>query len=259
MIHEPFPGQAPYGELIIGHEYAGTVAAVGETLDELQVGDRVAVEAHNGCGRCRNCRLGDYTSCLNYGNPKKATAQRPHHQRAYAEYVVNHLNTVHRLPASVSFRRRLPGHQPGLRAVRLEPGRLPGGGDVLVIGAGPLGLVSAAGARALAANRIFLSDVLASRLAVGLRVGADRAIDGNREDPLRVVLGGTEGLGVDYAVESSGSQAGLDLAVKATRRNGRSCCWPSRTTRCRSTSRTCRSTTRTSSPTAGKAGPTWGG
>ena len=223
MIHEPFPGQAPYGELIIGHEYAGTVAAVGETVDELQVGDRVAVEAHNGCGRCRNCRLGDYTSCLNYGNPKKGHRCNGHTTNgAYAEYVVNHLNTVHRLPASVSF--DVASLVTNLGCVLYGYENLGGylaGENVLVIGAGPLGLVSAAGARALAANRIFLSDVLASRLAVGLRVGADRAIDANREDPLRVVLAETEGLGVDYAVESSGSQAGLDLAVKATRRNGK--------------------------------------
>ena len=71
LIHEPFPHQPPYGEHITGHEYSGTIAALGATVDEFQIGDRVAVEAHLGCGRCRNCRLGDYTSCLNYGNTEK--------------------------------------------------------------------------------------------------------------------------------------------------------------------------------------------
>ena len=51
LMAKPFPGQPPYGSFIPGHEYAGTVAALGETVDEFKVGDRVAVEAHLGCLR----------------------------------------------------------------------------------------------------------------------------------------------------------------------------------------------------------------
>lgn len=54
LVEVPWEAQPPYGSFIIGHEYAGTIAAVGETVDELKVGDRVAVEASLGCGRCRN-------------------------------------------------------------------------------------------------------------------------------------------------------------------------------------------------------------
>jgi threonine dehydrogenase-like Zn-dependent dehydrogenase len=50
-----------------GHEYMGTVAKVGAGVDEYGIGDRVAVEIHAGCGRCERCRMGMYTSCLNYG------------------------------------------------------------------------------------------------------------------------------------------------------------------------------------------------
>ena len=67
LIDKAWVNQPPYGSFIPGHEYAGTIAAVGETVDEVSVGDRVAVEAHLGCMRCRNCRVGDYTGCLNYG------------------------------------------------------------------------------------------------------------------------------------------------------------------------------------------------
>ena len=58
----------PYGEFIFGHEYAGDIVAIGRTVDEFQVGDRVVVEAHMGCRRCENCIRGLYTACLNYGN-----------------------------------------------------------------------------------------------------------------------------------------------------------------------------------------------
>src|SRR5437899_12713042 len=65
------PQMPPYGEFIFGHEYAGDVAAVGRTVDEFRVGDRVVVEAHMGCRRCENCIRGPYTACLNYGNAKR--------------------------------------------------------------------------------------------------------------------------------------------------------------------------------------------
>lgn len=57
----------PEGEFTMGHEYAGTVAALGPDVDDFRVGDRVAVEVHKGCGLCENCIKGWYTSCLNYG------------------------------------------------------------------------------------------------------------------------------------------------------------------------------------------------
>ena len=223
LIHEPFPAQPPYGVHITGHEYSGTVAALGATVDEFKVGDRVAVEAHLGCGRCRNCRVGDYTSCLNYGNTSKGHRCNGHvTPGAYAQYVVNHVNTVHRIPDSLDF--DVASLVTNLGCVLYGFENLGGyiaGQSVLVIGAGPLGLVSAAAAGALAADRVLLSDLLPERLAVGAAVGVRRLIDSSHEEPLAVVLEQTGGLGVDYAVESSGTQAGLDLAVRATRRNGK--------------------------------------
>jgi len=70
VLHRTLPGQ-PAAEFVMGHEYAGTVAALGPGVDEFQVGDRVAVEVHKGCERCENCIKGWYTSCLNYGDLAK--------------------------------------------------------------------------------------------------------------------------------------------------------------------------------------------
>ncbi len=223
MMEEPFPGQRPYGTMILGHEYSGTVVGLGETVDEFQIGDRVAVEAHLGCGRCRNCRLGDYTSCLNNGNIEKGHRSNGHTTPgAYAQYVVNHINTVHKIPDSISFDEASLVTNLGCVLYGFENlGGYIAGEAVLVIGAGPLGLAAAAAAHALSADRVYLSDILADRLAVGAKIGADRLIDASREDPLAVILDQTNGNGVDYVVESSGTQIGLDLAIQATRRNGK--------------------------------------
>lgn len=59
------PGMPPFGEFTPGHEWTGTIAALGEGVDEFSVGDRVAVQAHKGCGRCSSCLEGNYTACLN--------------------------------------------------------------------------------------------------------------------------------------------------------------------------------------------------
>src|SRR5438445_8058889 len=61
-------------ELYARHEYMGTVAALGPDVDEFEIGERIIVEIHAACGQCKRCRQGMYTSCLNYGKPRRATA-----------------------------------------------------------------------------------------------------------------------------------------------------------------------------------------
>src|SRR5256714_3724821 len=81
-----------------GHEYMGTIVLLGPTVDEFQVGERVAVEIHAGCGRCERCRAGMYTSCLNYGR-NYGEMNKGHRANGFttdggfAQYAVNHVNT----------------------------------------------------------------------------------------------------------------------------------------------------------------------
>src|SRR5262245_49543580 len=73
IIHGGLPHMPPYGEFIFGHEYAGDIVAVGSTVDEFRVGDRVVVEAHMGWRRCEKCIGGHYTACLSYGSARPGT------------------------------------------------------------------------------------------------------------------------------------------------------------------------------------------
>ena len=103
VLHRTLQGQ-PAGEFVMGHEYAGTVAALGPGVDEFRVGDRVAVEVHKGCDRCENCIKGWYTSCLNYGDVTKGhRAKGLTCDGGFAEFAVNHINTLYRLPENLSF------------------------------------------------------------------------------------------------------------------------------------------------------------
>jgi len=134
-----------YGEFIFGHEYAGDIVAVGRTVDEFQIGDRVVVEAHMGCRRCENCIRGQYTACLNYGNMK-----RGHRANGFttngglAEYAVNHVNTLYRMPDGVSYEEASVVMTSGSPLFGLEnAGGYFAGETVAVLGPGPIGILSA--------------------------------------------------------------------------------------------------------------------
>ena len=90
-----------------GHEYMGTIAALGPSVDEFAIGERVTVEIHAGCGQCKRCRMGMYTSCLNYGlnwgdRDKGHRANGFTTDGGFAEYAVNHINTLIKIADTMS-------------------------------------------------------------------------------------------------------------------------------------------------------------
>src|SRR3990172_5055253 len=180
------PSMPPYGEFIFGHEYAGDVAAVGSTVDELRVGDRVVVEAHLGCRRCENCIRGLYTSCLNYGN-----TGRGHRANGFttngglAEYALNHLNTLYKIPDNVSYEEAVVVMTAGSPLFGLQnAGGYFAGETVAVLGPGPVGLMALQLVKALGAARVILTGTRPSRLALGEKLGADVTIDVRQQDPV---------------------------------------------------------------------------
>ncbi|HYB19982.1 MAG TPA: alcohol dehydrogenase catalytic domain-containing protein [Thermodesulfobacteriota bacterium] len=223
LLAHPWPGQPPYGQFIPGHEYSGVIAAKGDSVDELQIGARVAVESHYGCGRCRNCRLGNYTSCLNYGKREKGhRANGFTTNGGFAQYVVNHVNTVHPIPDAVGFEEASLITNLGCVLYGFQTiGGYIVSDHVAVIGPGPLGLISVGVAKALCAGKVYLVGTRASRLQVGAALGADRLIDVSIEEPVAVVREETEGIGADLVIESSGSARGLQAAIAMARRMGK--------------------------------------
>ena len=89
IIHSGSPakilGGLPFNKNFTpGHEYMGTVVALGPGVDEFAIGERISVEIHAGCGQCKRCRQGMYTSCLNYGEPEQGPSrQRFHYRRRF--------------------------------------------------------------------------------------------------------------------------------------------------------------------------------
>lgn len=127
-----------------GHEYMGTVAALGPGVDEFAAGERVAVEIHAGCGRCERCREGMYTACLNYGmnypgHDKGHRANGFTTDGGFAEYAVNHVNTLVRVPGGMSDEEATLIVTAGTAIYGLDVlGGLVAGQSVIVIGPGAI-------------------------------------------------------------------------------------------------------------------------
>jgi len=222
VLHRTLQGQ-PEGEFIMGHEYAGTVAALGPNVDEFSVGDRVAVEVHKGCERCENCIKGWYTSCLNYGDLSKGhRAKGLTCDGGFAEYAVNHINTLYRLPENLSFEQAcmVTTAASPLWAIDLMGGYV-AGETVLVLGPGPIGLIAVQLCKALGAERVILSGTRDSRLEIGQRLGADFTVNVSRErlaDRVREITGGK---GADSVLECAGSGTSMQDALENVKRGGR--------------------------------------
>src|SRR6478736_3475806 len=206
-------------------EHMGTVAALGPDVDGFQIAERISVEIHAGCGQCKRCRQGMYTSCLNYGKPEKGhRANGFTTDGGFAEYAVNHINTIIPVPDSMSDPEATLVVTAGTSMYGLtELGGLVAGESVVVIGPGPIGLLAVAVAKALGASPVVLTGTRDKRLAIGKELGADRVVNIGNENPVDVVKQLTGGIGADYVIECAGSEATIDQAIQMTNRGGKIC------------------------------------
>jgi threonine 3-dehydrogenase len=200
--------------MVVGHEFMGEVTMLGDGVDGLHVGQRVAGEGHVTCGHCRNCKGGRREFCHNHVS---VGVTRP---GAFADYVV--------LPAANVF--PVPDHIDDDLAAVLDPlGNATHttlrfdvvGEDVLVTGAGPIGMMATAIARHIGARHVVVTDVNDQRLAMAATMGADRTAHVGRESLADVMaeLAMTEGF--DVGLEMSGAESAFNELLGAMNHGGR--------------------------------------
>ncbi len=188
--------------LVIGHEFYGEVVAVGEHVTSVAVGERVSGEGHVVCGHCRNCRAGRRHVCIN------TSGVGVNRDGAFADLVV--------IPAMNAWAQP-PDLDPDLGAVFDPLGNATHtalqwpmvGEDVVITGAGPIGIMAAAIARHAGARHVVVTDVSAERLELASGVGVDLAVDVSRTTLVEAQreLGMKEGF--DLGFEMSGSPRAL--------------------------------------------------
>ncbi len=200
--------------MVVGHEFMGEIAAVGPGVKGLEVGQRVAGEGHVTCGHCRNCKGGRREFCHNHTG---VGVTRP---GAFAEYVV--------IPAQNVF--IVPEHISDDVAAVLDPlGNATHtalcfdvvGEDVLITGAGPIGVLAAAIVRHVGARHVVVTDINPYRLGMAAAHGASRVVDVRSEQlaPVMAALGMTEGF--DVGLEMSGAEAAFNQMLDSMNHGGR--------------------------------------
>jgi L-iditol 2-dehydrogenase len=226
MIHGGLPFNKNFTP---GHEYMGTVVALGPGVDEYRIGQRVTVEIHAGCGQCKRCREGMYTAChnygLNYGDVDKGhRANGFTTDGGFAEYAVNSINTLVAISDEMSDEEATLVVTAGTAMYGLtELGGLVAGESVVVTGPGPIGLLGVAVAKALGASPVILTGTRDNRLQIGRELGADYVVNAKNEDPVAAVRKLNGGKGVDYVVECSGAPEAVNEAARMVNRGGRIC------------------------------------
>jgi (R,R)-butanediol dehydrogenase/meso-butanediol dehydrogenase/diacetyl reductase len=202
-------------ELIIGHEFSGEVIEVGEGVYGWAEGDRVTVNGVIPCGRCWFCHRNMASLCEDLYMPGIT------HNGAMAEYVKVPAKGLHPLPNGVSFRQAaiVDPMACALHGVRLS--RLMPGDRVLVLGAGPIGLLALQCAYLAGAREVYVSEISPKRAELARKLGALAVFD-PRRDNLHVSLDElTEGMGVDIVFVCAGVPVVFQEAITLVRRGGK--------------------------------------
>jgi (R,R)-butanediol dehydrogenase/meso-butanediol dehydrogenase/diacetyl reductase len=200
----------------MGHEFAGTVAAVGSGVDDVAVGDRVAVEPLYYCRQCHACRAGLTQLCelvMTHGICS--------HGGGLAEYTVVPSWMLHRLPEAMTLAQGalvepMSVSFSGVLRSRLEPGQ-----SALVLGAGPIGIGVLLGLRAIDVHDIVVVETAPARRAAVEALGVEHVIDPDVVDVATEVRRRTAGRGVDAVIDCAGAAATFSIAPAVLRPRGR--------------------------------------
>jgi len=202
------PGRESYG--LSGHEWSGQVVEVGELVKGLSVGDRVVPEIILSCGTCKFCSKGATNLCRN----------KTFINRGYAEYAKAPARLLLNIPEGVGYEEAAFA-EPIAVCLHTNDIVSPRPGDnVLIVGAGPMGLIHTQIAKLSGAN-VIVSEVLQSRLDAAERLGADATINPSNQDLALKVREMTEGYGADAVICATGSRKALEDAVAAVGSTGK--------------------------------------
>jgi L-iditol 2-dehydrogenase len=205
--------------IVMGHEAAGTIAAVGPGVTRWRPGERVTFDSTISCGGCEHCRRGEVNLC-HHRRVLGVSCEDYRQAGAFADFIVVPERILYRLPDGLSFEEAalIEPFTIAFHAVGRRPAQL--NDSALIIGCGMIGLALLQTARRAGFGRITMVDTAADRLAQARQLGADATVNPGDGDALAALLAATDGRGFDQVFEAVGVAATVDLAVRAARKGG---------------------------------------
>lgn len=213
-FEEPHPRTGAFGPVTMGHEGVGTVVEVGEGVLRLAVGQRVVTEALRGCGTCPPCREGLQNLCQTLDIMGSSS------DGAMAPFVVVPEAWTHAVPDHLSDETAVLAEPLAVAIRSIGRGDVRAGDDVVVFGAGPIGLMTILALRVAGARQIIVSEPSGRRADSARRAGADVVLDPTQVDVVATILELTEGRGADVALDTAGVDASFAAAYLCIRRQG---------------------------------------
>jgi L-iditol 2-dehydrogenase len=208
--------------IIMGHEFSAWVAGLGAGVTGLEIGRLVAVEPAISCGECESCQHGHPNLC-----PDVVFCGTPPVDGVFAEYTVKPAENCFPLPEGFTPAAGAMLEPLGIAIHTVDLAHLRPGYTVAVLGAGPIGLLTAAVARAAGASEVYMTEPLAHRRQFAMRYAstgvavADAALDPGTTDVVAEIMRLTDGRGVDAAFEAAGAAETPDQAARVTRPGGK--------------------------------------
>ncbi|AOY75853.1 2,3-butanediol dehydrogenase [Clostridium formicaceticum] len=212
---EPHPLTGDKAPIILGHEFSGEIVEIGPEVEGFKVGDRVAPDACQVCHTCNPCKIGKYNVCEKLAFTGLMT------NGAFAEYVVVPDYTLYKIPDDMTYETAalLEPISVGIHAVRQAP--ILQGENVVIFGAGTIGLATLQAVRAAGASKIYVVEVAKARKAYAKQMGATEVFDPNEVDIKEKIKEVTKGVGTDVVFECIGSEKVTPLAVEVARTGGK--------------------------------------
>lgn len=201
--------------IILGHECAGTVKAVGKSVTHLKPGDRVALEPGVPCGKCEFCMTGRYNLC-----PDVVFMATPPYDGAFVEYVAHPANMAFLLPENMT---TMEGALVEPLSVGFHAAQQSGasvGQTAVILGAGCIGLVTMLSLHSMGVKTVYVVDVIEKRLEKAKALGAAAVFNSKQKDVCREIMTLTNGQGVDLVFETAGNAATTYMTSYLVKKGG---------------------------------------